>query len=195
MQRTPGETTLQRAAYWTDIIEEARTYKPGVTAFCRDRDLEKNNYYQWFRKLRTEHPEWVDLNNSKRPAKKKAKTKSPQPPSPEVSDKAKRRTFSMAEKERILAATEGATDAEKAAILRREGVYATQLRRWRFERKQRALEPKKRGPVANPLTAEVRSLTEKNERLQKRLDRAEKIIEVQKKISEILGIVQVDLPE
>lgn len=194
MQMTPGETPLERAAYWTDIIEEARVYKPGITAFCRERELQKNNYYQWFRKLRTEHPEWVDLNNRKKTVKKKSKVAS-KPVSPEVSDKAKRRTFSRAEKERILAATEGVSDAEKAAILRREGVYAPQLRRWRYESKQQSLEPKKRGPAANPLTAEVRALIAKNERLQKKLDRAEKIIEVQKKISEILGIMQVDLPE
>jgi len=195
MQMTPGETPLERAAYWTDIIEEARACKRGITAFCIERDLEKENYYQWFRKLRTEHPEWVDLNKGFKNAKKKSKVASPKRPGPEVSDKAKRRTFSLAEKERILAATDNASATERAAILRREGVYAPQLRRWRYESKQKTLEPKKRGPVANPLTAEVRLLTEKNERLQKKLNHAEKIIEVQKKISEILGIMQVDLPE
>jgi len=198
MQMTPGETPLERAAYWTDIIEEARAYKDGVTAFCRERELQKNNYYQWFRKLRTEHPEWVDLNNNNKSTRKNVKKKNKvvsKPVSPEVSDKAKRRTFSMAEKERILAATKGVSDAERAAILRREGVYAPQLRRWRYESKQQSLAPKKRGPEANPLTAEVRTLTAKIERLEKKLERAEKIIEVQKKISEILGIMQVDLPE
>lgn len=195
MQMTPGETPLERAAYWTDIIEEARACKRGITAFCIERDLQKENYYQWFRKLRTEHPEWVDLNKGNRTAKKKSNAVSPKRPSPEVSDKAKRRTFSLSEKERILAATDNVSAVERAAILRREGVYAPQLRRWRYESKQKALAPKKRGPVANPLTVEVRSLTEKIERLQKRLNQAEKIIELQKKISEILGIVQIDPPE
>lgn len=195
MQMTPGETPAERAAYWTDIIEEARVCERGITAFLIERDLQKENYYQWFRKLRTEHPEWVDLNKGNRTAKKKSNAVSPKRPSPEVSDKVKRRTFSLAEKERILAATDNVSAVERAAILRREGVYAPQLRRWRYESKQKALEPKKRGPAVNPLTAEVRKLKEENERLQKKNKRLEMVVEIQKKISEILGIAQNDLPE
>jgi transposase-like protein len=86
------------------------------------------------------------------------------------------------------------------SLLRREGLYSSNLTTWRKQRDQGLLEvlsPKKRGrkPLArNPLAQEVARLQRDNERLNKKLKKAEIIIDVQKKISQILGIPQ-DLPE
>jgi len=113
---------------------------------------------------------------------------------PEVSTKAVRRHFTAAYKLRILQEADRCNWGEIAALLRREGLYSTHLTTWR---KQRAsgeisgLEPRKRGkkPVApNPLTAENARLRRENQRLQKRLRQAETIIDVQKKLCDILGL-------
>jgi hypothetical protein len=83
---------------------------------------------------------------------------------------------------------------EIGALLRREGLYSSHLTKWRQEREQgglTALEPKKRGPKPNaglPLYRKVRDLERENERLRRKLHQAETIIDVQKKVSEILGI-------
>jgi len=61
------------------------------------------------------------------------------------------------------------------------------LQQWRAEAGEAALEPKQRGPLTNPLTAENNKLKARNEKLAKRLRQAEKIIEVQKKMAELLG--------
>lgn len=85
--------------------------------------------------------------------------------------------------------------------MRREGLYSSHLTCWRKQREtgeMAGLEPRKRGkkPVArNPLTSEVARLQRENERLQKRLRQAETIIDVQKKLCEMLGLptAKVDL--
>ena len=74
------------------------------------------------------------------------------------------------------------------AILRREGLYSSHLAKWRADRDERGLAAKKRGPKKNPLSAEVKRLRMENQRLAKRLLQANEIIDVQKKISKILGI-------
>jgi transposase len=113
---------------------------------------------------------------------------------PEVSTKAVRRRFTAAYKHRILQEADRCNRGEISALLRREGLYSTHLTIWR---KQRAsggiagLEPRKRGkkPVPrNPLTAENERLRRENQRLQKRLRQAETIIDVQKKLCDILGL-------
>jgi hypothetical protein len=87
------------------------------------------------------------------------------------------------------------------ALLRREGLYSSNITRWRKERDQgilTAMTRKKRGrkKVKNPMNDEVARLQRENEKLRKKLWQAERIIEVQKKISEILGIEQnLDLNE
>ncbi|MBW1699134.1 MAG: transposase [Deltaproteobacteria bacterium] len=81
-------------------------------------------------------------------------------------------------------------------LLRKEGLYFSNLSTWRKQRENGLLEsmsPKKRGRKAkekNPLTSKVAGLERENERLRKKLRKVEVIIEVQKKISEILGISQ-----
>ena len=87
------------------------------------------------------------------------------------------------------------------ALLRREGLYSSNLTTWRRQRDEgqlQALSPKKRGRKAqqkNPLAERVARLEKENRRLQDQLKQAKTIIEVQKKISEILGIPQSDLDD
>jgi transposase-like protein len=99
------------------------------------------------------------------------------------------------EKLRVLAETDGAVDVGGiGAILRREGLYSSTLTFWRRQRENGALgalTPAKRGPkpaAANPLTAELAQAKRENARLGRRLERAEAIIEIQKKVAALLGI-------
>ena len=109
------------------------------------------------------------------------------PPNPEVAATAKRRQFSPSERRRILAAADRCSkNGEIGALLRREGIYSSQLATWRKQREatERAgLEPKKRGRKADPAIAEARrfaELTRENERLRRKLAQAHTIIDVQK---------------
>lgn len=112
--------------------------------------------------------------------------------SPEVAAKATRRRFSEAYKEQILAEADRCSHpGELGELLRREGLYRSSLRRWRKERREGTLPPKQRGPKpsANKQeTQELARLKRENARLAERLRQAELIIEVQKKVSEMLGI-------
>ena len=115
--------------------------------------------------------------------------------STELSDRARRRTFTAQDKLRILADTDRAAETGGiGAILRREGLYSSALTEWRKQRNAGAfgaLVAGKRGPKtgnANPLSAEVASLQRDKARLMLRLTRAEAIIEIQKKVAALLGI-------
>jgi transposase-like protein len=117
------------------------------------------------------------------------------PPDPEVPEKATRRRFSAAYKLKILQEVDACTEpGEIGALLRREGLYSSLLSTWRRQRARGALEgltPKKRGRKAvrnDPLAVEHERLRKENERLKQRLEQAELVIEVQKKVSELLGI-------
>ncbi len=114
--------------------------------------------------------------------------------SPELSSRPRRRTFTVQDKLRILAETDQATESGGVgAILRREGLYSSTLTDWRRQRlagAYGALTPAKRGPKLqhlNPLAAELAGAKRENARLQWRLDRAEAIIELQKKVAALLG--------
>ena len=113
-------------------------------------------------------------------------------PDPEVVPKAERRRFSAEYKLRILAEADACTQrGEIGALLRREGLYRSHLDKWREQRRAGALQalaPQKRGPKPDPQAAEIARLRRENERLQQRLQRAETIIEVQKKLSALLGL-------
>jgi transposase len=119
-------------------------------------------------------------------------------PDPEVSATAKRRRFTAEYKLSILAEVESCREqGEIGALLRREGLYSSHLSKWRQQRQKGALAgltPKKRGrkPTANPLAEENRRLLAENARLKRQLHQAETIIDVQKKVSTLLGI---ELPE
>lgn len=116
-------------------------------------------------------------------------------PDPQVVEKARRRRFTGSYKLRILRQAESCTEpGELGALLRREGLYSSHLTKWRRQREAGALaglSPKKRGRKArpvDPLAARVAELERENGRLRQKLQRAETIIEVQKKLSEVLGL-------
>ena len=118
-------------------------------------------------------------------------------PDPEVPEKARRRRFTASYKLGILEAAERCTEAgEVGALLRREGLYSSHLTKWRQQRQAGALEalaPKRRGrkprPV-DPRAQRVAELERENARLRDKLAKAETIIEVQKKLSRLLGSPQ-----
>jgi len=116
-------------------------------------------------------------------------------PDPEVRERAVRRRFTAEYKLRILKEAESCTKrGQLGALLRREGLYSTNLITWRRQMEKGTLEallPRKRGPKAkrpDPSARRIAELERENQRLQKKLRQAETIIDVQKKISEILQI-------
>ena len=121
------------------------------------------------------------------------------PADPEVVAVARRRQFSPATKRRILAAADRCTEpGEIGALLRREGIYSSQLAAWRKRRKAEGvtgLDARKRGPKADPAVAEghrTAKLTRENERLRRQLAQARLIIDVQKKVSSLLAMETTD---
>ena len=116
-------------------------------------------------------------------------------PDPEVRDRPRRRTFTAAYKLDILRQADACVkQGELGALLRREALYSSHLSDWRRKREAgelQALAPRKRGrkpKPRNPLAAEVAQLERDNARLEEELRKARIIIEVQKKLSEMLGI-------
>ena len=116
-------------------------------------------------------------------------------PNVEVPQRPVRRSFLADYKLQILRQADACTQSGQVGeLLRREGLYSSHLRTWRPQRQQGtldALAPKKRGrkPHDNdPLIEENRRLERVNKRLVERLRQAEVIIDVQKKVAEILGI-------
>jgi transposase len=112
-------------------------------------------------------------------------------PDPEVPAKATRRRFNLEYKRRILKEADACADL--GTLLRREGLYSSNLTTWRKQQDRAvlaALAPAKRGRKEsnNPLQAEVDNLRKENNRLARRLKRAELIIDIQKKAAQILGI-------
>lgn len=118
-------------------------------------------------------------------------------PDPEVTEKKPRRRFTASYKLRILQEVDNCIEPGSVGrILRREGLYSSNLTDWRRARDRGLLEamsPRKRGRKSkqkNPLIGEVARLQKENQKLGHKLKRAELIIEAQKKISQILGIQQ-----
>jgi len=116
-------------------------------------------------------------------------------PDPVVLEKPVRRRFLAEYKLRILHEADRCTaPGQLGALLRREGLYSSLLSTWRQQRKQgtlAGLTPKRRGRKANPdapLIAENQRLTRETQRLAAKLRQAETIIDIQKKLSEMLGI-------
>jgi transposase len=114
---------------------------------------------------------------------------------PEVVAKATRRRFTVDYKLKILDQADQCQDAgQLGALLRRQGLYHSNLQLWRRQRDQgilHGLTPRKRGRKPHPqsqLVEENEQLKRHNQRLSKRLQQAEIIIEFQKKLSEALGI-------
>jgi transposase-like protein len=118
-----------------------------------------------------------------------------QVPDPEVPAKARTRSWSAAHKARILAEYEALDKAGKGALLRREGIYSSLISAWRQQRDQGALEAlaKPAGrPPADPVDRENARLRQRVERLEADLDKARRVIEVQSKLSALLGQLATD---
>lgn len=119
---------------------------------------------------------------------------SPSAASPELPDRPRRRTFTAAYKLGVLRQIEEAEPGGVGAILRREGLYSSLLTDWRRQRDagaHDALKAVKRGPKLaepNPLAAEHARLQRDNKSLTLRVQRAEAIIEIQKKVALLLGL-------
>ena len=118
-------------------------------------------------------------------------------PDPEVPAKARSRRYSASYKARILAEYEELDKAGKGALLRREGLYSSLISAWRDQRDKGALaalaKPSGR-PQGDPRERENTKLRRENERLQAELDKARKVIEVQGKLSALLGQLATDSP-
>ncbi|WP_170920616.1 transposase [Desulfacinum hydrothermale] len=118
-------------------------------------------------------------------------------PDPEIMGKKRRRKFTAAYKLRILEEADTCTlPGQIGALLRREGLYASNLTTWRRQREEgqlKALSPRKRGRKPNPdrhLAKRVAQLERENQRLRDQIKKAQKIIRVQKKNLQRCG----DLP-
>jgi transposase len=112
----------------------------------------------------------------------------------EVMAKATRRRFSAEYKLKILREAEACTQpGEIGGLLRREGLYSSNLTTWRAQRRTGelgGLAPKKRGPAPqakNPLAPKVAALEREVTRYKARAERAEALVELQKKVAEFLG--------
>ena len=110
-------------------------------------------------------------------------------PDPEVPEKTVRRKSTAAYKLRILKEADSCTgQGQIGSLLRREGLYSSSLTSWRRQVNQ-GLIPKKRGPVTqktDPLIRRNTELERENEKLAHKLKQAELIIDVQKKVAELL---------
>ncbi len=113
-------------------------------------------------------------------------------PDPEVPERPTRRRFTAEYKARIVEEANAATEpGQVGALLRREGLYSSHLVDWRRQYRLGALSSlaRPRGrPKPHPLAAENERLRRTNARLTRRLATAERIIEIQGKVSELLGI-------
>lgn len=114
-------------------------------------------------------------------------------PAIEVVAKATRRRFTVEYKRKIVRAADGCkTPGAIGALLRREGLYSSHLTTWRAarERGELAGAPKKRGParrVADPRDQRITELERERTRWQKRAERAEALVELQKQVAALLG--------
>ena len=120
-------------------------------------------------------------------------------PEVEVTGKAERRRFSAEYKRKILKEADACNrPGELGSLLRREGLYSSNLTSWRAARDRgeiTGLAPQKRGPKAEVRDARDKRIAELERETKKwkaRAERAEALVDLQKKVSEILGIT---LPE
>jgi transposase-like protein len=114
----------------------------------------------------------------------------------EVVPRARRRVFTNADKRRILQAADLCTKpGEIGALMRREGVYSSSLSTWRRQREAAdliALAPHKRGPkpdLARIDAQHIAQLTRERDHLRVELDKAQLVIEVQKKVTALLDLL------
>lgn len=132
-------------------------------------------------------------------APESAPTTPPPASNTEVVPRARRRTFTKADKRRLLKeADQCARPGELGALMRREGVYSSSLSTWRRQLEAAdldALAPKKRGPKADPArldAQQIAQLTRERDKLLVELSKAQLVIEVQKKVTALLDLLAAD---
>ena len=120
------------------------------------------------------------------------------PPSPVESkvspkvERPERRTFTADYKRRILKEADEGPVGSTGALLRREGLYSSHLTTWREQRTRGELAgvaAVKRGPKPDPYAAERAALQGEIAQLKADLEQARLIIDVQKKVSQLLGLL------
>jgi transposase len=120
------------------------------------------------------------------------------PPDPEVVATARRRRYSAGEKRALLAEADRCKAAGTlGACLRSKRIYSSMLSSWRKQLEatdRMALAPKKRGPKPDPSARQIEQLNRENARLRRKLERAEIIIDAQKKLCVALGLPTADEP-
>ena len=121
---------------------------------------------------------------------------SPSSMDPEVVEVATRRQFSASEKRALLAEADRCKErGELGAFLRRKRIYSSMLSSWRKQlgaADSAALAPQKRGPKPDTSARQIKHLNRDIERLRRKLDRAELIIDAQKKLCVALGLPSAD---
>jgi len=126
------------------------------------------------------------------PTVERVSSVSPGAPDPEVVARPKRRRFTAEYKLRVLREVDACKGpGEIGTLLRREGLYSSHLVLWRRQREEAAqvqLKARKRGPKTKAQDPRMKQLEREKARLERRLKRAEAIIEIQKKVAELLGI-------
>ena len=106
---------------------------------------------------------------------------------PEVTQKAARRRFTSEYKRRIALEADGCKEpGEIGALLRREGLYSSVIQRWRRQLREESLSSSEKSNSKPSPAQEVNRLRRENERLKEKLRQAELIIDVQKKVSELM---------
>lgn len=118
----------------------------------------------------------------------------PAPPDPEVPARHARRRFTTAYKLEILRKADACSrHGELGALLRKEGLYSSHLITWRQQR-EHGLTPKKRGRKAVPVDPRLKKLEQENRRLTTRLEKAEALLDFQKKVAALLQIPLKPMP-
>lgn len=113
-------------------------------------------------------------------------------PDSEVLERPSRRVFTAEYKRRILIEAQACREEGKiGALLRREGLYSSHLSKWQRQAEEATLAglaPRKRGPKVDPAAGRMAELERDNTRLRRRLEQAEAILAIQKKLSLLLGL-------
>jgi transposase-like protein len=118
----------------------------------------------------------------------------PVPPDPEVPARHARRRFTTAYKLEMLRKADACTHrGELGVLLRKAGLYSSHLITWR-QQCERGLTPKKRGRKAVPVDPRLKKLEQENRRLTTRLQKAEALLDFQKKVAALLQIPLKPMP-
>ncbi len=107
----------------------------------------------------------------------------------EVRSQRKRQTFTVAQREAILAEYDACESAaDRAAVIRKHAIYSSHLAQWR--KLLANIQPaQKRGRPANPLMTELQKLRDENARLERRAAKAEKMVDALGKAHALLQMI------